>query len=515
MDDLKLYANNDNNLESLLEVVQEYSDDVRMNFGLDKCNKLTIKKGKTTASKDIVLSNNDTIKALDSTEVYKYLGMIQNSTIKTTEMKRSIQDEYFERLKKIMKTSLNSKNTIDAVNTFATPTISYGFAVLDWSVTELEAIDRETRNVLKKYHLFNNNSDVTRLYLPRRDGGRGLVNITDQYKNQIVMYSCYLRNTEEQNLTLVSASQVHLRSKSIHEKAQKYSEDLGEDVDHLASKTKLQVKNQLKKKRIEQKKQQLSAKEMHGQYLQLLDEPHIDKDLSTAWLRDSRLKRPTEAAICAIQEQAVTTNYVRKHIHKSTNDDTCRVCKASKETIHHVISGCSVLAPTKYVQRHDNLCKYVHMLLARKYDLLANDQVEWYAYDPDPVLENEHAKILWNFPVQTDHTVRHNKPDILLVDKNERHAIIIDIAVPSDYNITRKRAEKIQNYQDLSYELKQIWQVDKVTIVPVIIGATGVIHKGFEDIKTKLDIKMNTREAQKIVILGTVNICRTFFQTNL
>ena len=160
MDDLKLYANNDNNLESLLEVVQEYSDDVRMNFGLDKCNKLTIKKGKTTASKDIVLSNNDTIKALDSTEVYKYLGMIQNSTIKTTEMKRSIQDEYFERLKKIMKTSLNSKNTIDAVNTFATPTISYGFAVLDWSVTELEAIDRETRNVLKKYHLLNNNSDV-------------------------------------------------------------------------------------------------------------------------------------------------------------------------------------------------------------------------------------------------------------------------------------------------------------------------------------------------------------------
>ena len=129
-----------------------------------------------------------------------------------------------------------------------------------------------------------------------------------------------------------------------------------------------------------------------------------------------------------------------------------------------------------------------------------------YAYDPDPVLENEQAKIMWNFPVQTDHTIRHNKPDILLVDKNERHAIIIDIAVPSDYNITRKRAEKIQNYQDLSYELKQIWQVDKVTIVPVIIGATGVIHKGFEDINTKLDIKMNTREAQKIVILGTVNL---------
>ena len=128
-------------------------------------------------------ASNDTIKALDNTKVYKYPGMIQNNTIKTREMRRSNQDEYFAWLKKIIKTSLNSKKPIDAVNTFTTPTISYGFAVLDWSVTELEAIDRETRKVLKKYHLLNNNSDVTRLYLPRRDGGRGLVNITHQYKS--------------------------------------------------------------------------------------------------------------------------------------------------------------------------------------------------------------------------------------------------------------------------------------------------------------------------------------------
>ena len=102
------------------------------------------------------------------------------------------------------------------------------------------------------------------------------------------MYSCHLRNTEEQHLLLVSASQAPLRSKSLHEKANKYSEEIDEDTDELATKT-LQMKNQLKKKRIEKKKQQLFNKAMHGQYLQLLDEPHIDKDLSTAWLRDSRL----------------------------------------------------------------------------------------------------------------------------------------------------------------------------------------------------------------------------------
>ena len=153
-----------------LEVVREYSEDVRMGFGLDKCNKLTIKNGKTVPSDDIILTNNESIKALDNTEVVEYLGMVENNNIKTTEMKQTLRDEYFTRLKKIMKTILNSKNSIDAINTFATSAITYGFAVLDWSITDLESIDRETRNILKKYHLLNNNSNVTRLYLPRRDG---------------------------------------------------------------------------------------------------------------------------------------------------------------------------------------------------------------------------------------------------------------------------------------------------------------------------------------------------------
>ena len=49
-------------------------------------------------------------------------------------------------------------------------------------------------------------------------------------------------------------------------------------------------------------------------------------------------------------------------------------------------------------------------------------------------------------------------------------------------------------------------------IIPVIIGATGIIHKNFGDINNKLGVSLDIREAQKI--LGTVNICRTFFQTN-
>ena len=39
MDNLKLYAKNDKEFEGLLSTVKQFSDDIGMEFGLDKCGK--------------------------------------------------------------------------------------------------------------------------------------------------------------------------------------------------------------------------------------------------------------------------------------------------------------------------------------------------------------------------------------------------------------------------------------------------------------------------------------------
>jgi len=74
-------------------------------------------------------------------------------------------------------------------------------------------------------------------------------------------------------------------------------------------------------------------------------------------MRSSTLKRATES-IFAVQEQAITTKYIQRNVLHPPIDDTCRVCNIEKETVHHIVSGCGTLAPTKYLQRHDNVCKY-------------------------------------------------------------------------------------------------------------------------------------------------------------
>ena len=253
---------------------------------------------------------------------------------------------------------------------------------------------------------------------------------------------------------------------------------------------------------------------MHGQYFTTLEQPHIDEKASIAWLQSSTLKRSTESTICAIQENAISTKYMKKHVYKTTDDDTCRACKEYPETVQHIISKCPILAPTKYLERHNNVCKYIHVRLANKFGFVEK-LTKWYEYDPEPILENDATKILWNFMVQTDRAMRHNKPDITVLDKEARIVYLIDVAVPSAENITRKINEKITNYADLAIEIKQLWNVRMVKTVQIIIGACGEVHEKFEKLITeKLDIEINTKEIQHIVLLSTANISRYFFSVD-
>ena len=185
MDDLKLFAANDNQLASMIEIVNRFSDDIGMSFGIDKCKKLAIQRGKIVHMEIIQLDNGEELKSLKLNQQYKYLGFGENlTTDKTT--KSVLKNEYFKRLKMILKCELYSKLTFESINLYAIPALSYGFPVLDWTITELEIIDRETRKMLQQYHAMH--SDVTRFYLPRKNGGRGLIIITNHYKNAIINF---------------------------------------------------------------------------------------------------------------------------------------------------------------------------------------------------------------------------------------------------------------------------------------------------------------------------------------
>ena len=56
--------------------------------------------------------------------------------------------------------------------------------------------------------------------------------------------------------------------------------------------------------------------------------------------------------------------------------------------------------------------------------------------------ESATTKILWDFNIQTDKVIEARRPDILVLDKRNKAATIIDIAVPTDRNVKDKQDEK-------------------------------------------------------------------------
>lgn len=66
-------------------------------------------------------------------------------------------------------------------------------------------------------------------------------------------------------------------------------------------------------------------------------------------------------------------------------------------------------------------------------------------------VEDNRAKILWDFQLQMDRLVLANQVDIAVVDKDQKIAMLIDVAMLSDSN-TRKKYKKLEKYQSLKEE---------------------------------------------------------------
>ena len=103
---------------------------------------------------------------------------------------------------------------------------------------------------------------------------------------------------------------------------------------------------------------------------------------------------------------------------------------------------------------------------------------KWYEHQPQPVTENENAKLLWDYSIRTDSVIPAHRPNLTLVDKTNNKVPLIDGAVPWDTRAEQKEQEKRNKYQDLRIEHRRLW--DKlVEIVSIIIGALGTVRGGF------------------------------------
>ena len=67
---------------------------------------------------------------------------------------------------------------------------------------------------------------------------------------------------------------------------------------------------------------------------------------------------------------------------------------------------------------------------------------KWYEHQPQPVTENENAKLLWDYSIRTERVIPAHLPDMILVDKTNNKVSLIDAAVSWDSRAEQKSKKK-------------------------------------------------------------------------
>ena len=173
---------------------------------------------------------------------------------------------------------------------------------------------------------------------------------------------------------------------------------------------------------------------------------------------------------------------------------------------HKIIIIIIIIIQREYKRRHDNVARYIHWRLCGKFD---HDRAKnWYEHNPEGVSESANCKILWDVVIQCDKEIEARRPDIVVLDKTSKEVKAIDIAIPGDVRVCEKELEKINKYKLLKDEIARLWNVRKVTVIPIVVGALGAITTRFEKFVMEAGIELRVEHVQKTALLGTARILR-------
>jgi len=384
----------------------------------------------------------------------------------------------------------------------AVPVVTYSFNIINWTIADINRLDAKTRKFLTINRMHHPKADVDRLYIRRKEGGRGLLQLLAAYKTTTIGLEAYLKEKQDRYTKAVYKHEKEKGSHSIVKEAEKFKKEL--KPKEITEKMNEPTTNKVKRiKHNVRDNIQLNfnntwkAKVMHGKYPKSLEAADVDTTLTNKWLKSSGLKPETEGLIIAAQDQCLPTRSYKHRILKDGTNPNCRLCGKFEETTEHITSGCPVLAVKEYIHRHNKVASYVHHKILKHYNINVNEK--YYDHEPKTVTNTEGVTILWDMPIQTDREIMANRPDIIIKDQKENKCWLIDISIPSERNVAVKEVEKLSKYKDLEIEIQRMWGM-QTSVIPVIIGDLGKIRKTCEKWLREIPGDLNINEIQKIAL---------------
>ena len=259
------------------------------------------------------------------------------------------------------------------------------------------------------------------LYLPWRMGGRGLKSVEAEYKATKIKAVINLYANRDSTIELVRQFEekaVRTGRRSLIKDAQNYASELDfelvlrypDPVGRTKESKEIEKKKigvWIKKALVKEHQKRTEEQKWQGKLTacRWLHEK-LDRDYF-AWL--SQWKAAPSHTVSEIEEvyqQLLPTKVYnnRKTGTSSIGDEICGLCRKEPESVSHILAGCSVLAQTKYLERHNHALNILLFEVLRSLNL-SDKSSPWYSpIKPKPVYENEQAVAYWDVPLFADYT---------------------------------------------------------------------------------------------------------------
>nr|CAH7729160.1 unnamed protein product [Callosobruchus chinensis] len=124
--------------------------------------------------------------------------------------------------------------------------------------------------------------------------------------------------------------------------------------------------------------------------------------------------------------------------------------------------------------------------------------------------QRQRCQIYWNYSFATLELVHSNKPDIVLLDHQQK---TIEFSAPAEVNIVSKEGEKGAKYQELLGHLRRLWPDYAVSLLVMVIGSLGGMRNTLLSALRAMPVcraaaHILAARMQKAVILGSLRLLR-------
>ena len=162
-------------------------------------------------------------------------------------------------------------------------------------------------------------ADKDRLYLPRKSGGRGLIQIERAYKTTTIGLNAYINNIGDKLLGMVRDHDKIRNAKSLHYEAKKFEKEFDmPNTTIMLNETVIEYARRIIRKTkdlaLEQLQNNWKEKPLHGQYPKRLHDNDVNEIETNKWRKWGKCTTPRQTNLPVNHIQNVKLNHYRWNI---------------------------------------------------------------------------------------------------------------------------------------------------------------------------------------------------------